>query len=174
MLRHAVHVAVAFVTCLIGASAAGLWAFFGDAPPAEPPAPFVRQEPAPECNTVPLDAEREQARREILEIYRQYDTAQTNHDAAFFERIEADGWVLTREGGETLTRSQAIAEMKTWPKGIRFTTEDIWVQFYGGTAIVTSRRTETYPDGAQDSGSWLDIFQKRGGRWQIISSTLVD
>lgn len=175
MLRHVLKVAVAFVTCLIGASAAGLWDFFGNMLPAEPPAPVIRQESAPECSTSPLTAEQEVAEREILELLRQYDVAETNHDASFFERVEADGFVLTREEGETLTKGQAIAEMKTWDKGVRFSTEDVRVQFYGEAAIVTSRRTETYPGGEpQYAGSWLDVFQKRGGRWQITSTTLVD
>ena len=179
MFRHALHITVAAVTCLVGASVVGALNFVGRVLTPEPPATVIRQEPAHECQTSPpapsLTAEQEAAKWEILEIYRRYDIAQANHDAAFFERVEADGWILTRDEGETLTRSQAIADMKTWPEGIEFTTEDIRVQFYGDAAVVTSRRTETYPDGGpQYVGSWLDVFQKREGRWQIISTTLVD
>lgn len=175
MLRHALHATVAFVAFAVGASVAGVSDFVRNLFPTEAPAPVVRQETAPECNVSALSAEQEAARREIFEIYRQYDIAQTNHDAAFFENIETENWVMTRDDGEVLTRSQAIAEMKTWLKGITYRTEDIWVQFYGETAIVTSRKTEAYPGEArQDSTPWLDIWQKRDGRWRIISTTLVD
>src|ERR1700674_4801920 len=52
--------------------------------------------------------------QELVEIEHQHDIAQTNQDAAFFERLETDNFILTFADGSTLTRSQDIALMKSW------------------------------------------------------------
>jgi hypothetical protein len=171
MRRLVLHVAVALISCLLGVSAASLWniASSGRSPEI---AIVVRQESRPaSAPTNEIDE------LEIREILRQYDIAQTRHDAAFFERIEADEFVLTLSSGETLTRAEAIADMMASRKDATYTTNEVRVQFYGNAAIVTGRMTVTYT-GKGDTYSprwrWIDLFVKRGGRWQIISTTQVD
>jgi ketosteroid isomerase-like protein len=76
-----------------------------------------------------------------------------------------------------MTRAEDIAAMLASPKDARYTTDDIRVQFYGNTAIVTGCMTATHT-GIHDSYGlrwrWIDLFLKHNGRWQIISTTQVD
>ena len=111
--------------------------------------------------------------RELLEIQRQYDVAQTNHDAAFFERIETDNFVLTYPDGSTITRAEDIALMKTWDPNTRFVSDDLQVQVYDNAAIVTGRMIEISPNGSRNSWRWLDLFVMRNGHWQIQSSVQI-
>lgn len=172
MLRHTFHVAVAVLACVVGASLVGFLNFVGQVLTPEPPAPAMSQISSPECNTSPLSAEQEAAKQEILEILRQYDIAQTNHDAAFFERVEAEGFTVTTPWGKTYSKAEAIATMMGWSKGTKYMSDDIWVQFYGEAAIVTGRMTATDDDSRhQRSWAWLHIFLRRGGHWQIVSTT---
>lgn len=169
MRRLTLHVAFSLLSFLVGLSAARAWDAIGAGHPFETVC-LTGQVFSPASVTV-TDA----AEQEILDIIRRYDEAQTRHDADFFRSIEADSFVLT-DGSRTLTREQAIAEMLTWPKDVKYTSDDLHVQFYGGAAIVTGRMTET-PLGREGaygiSWRWVDVFVKRDGRWQIIS-TVVD
>jgi hypothetical protein len=171
MRRLVLHVAVALITCLLGFTAASLWNIASSSRSPEV-AIVVRQEsslaPAP---TKEIDEQ------EIREILRQYDIAQTRHDASFFERVEADDFILTLSSSETLTRAEAIADMMASSMDATYTSDEVRVQFYGNTAIVTGRMTAAYA-GSKSAYSpqwrWIDLFVKRGGRWQIISTTQVD
>jgi uncharacterized protein (TIGR02246 family) len=170
MRRLVLHVAIALITCLLGVSAASLWniASSGRSPEV---AIVVRQKSSPTpAFTNEIDEQ------EIREILGQYDVAQTQHDAAFFGRIEADDFILTLSSGETLTRAEAIADMMATSMDATYTSDEVRVQFYGNTAIVTGRMTATYA-GSKSAYSpqwrWIDLFVKRDGRWQIISTTQV-
>ncbi len=112
--------------------------------------------------------------QELVEIERQYDIAQTKQDAAFFEKLEADNFILTYADGSTLTRSQDIALMKSWDPRLKFASDDLHVQTFGNAAILSGRTTEISPTGERSSWRWLDLFVKRDGRWQILSTTDVD
>jgi hypothetical protein len=112
--------------------------------------------------------------RELVEIERQYDIAQTNHDAAFFEKLETDNFILTYPDGSTLTRAEDIALMKSCDPRIKYVSDDLHVQVYGNAAILSGRLTEIGPTGSRDSWRWLDLFVKVNGRWQILSTTNVD
>ena len=171
MLRLALHVAVALTTCLTGVSAASLWnrVSSGRSPKV---AIAIKQEARP----APVLASN-MAEQEIREIIRQYDIAQTRHDASFFKWVEADDFVLTLSSGRTLTRAEDIAAMMASSTDATYTSDDVRVQFYGSAAIVTGRMTATC---TRDKNSyspqwrWINLFVKRDGRWQIISTTQVD
>lgn len=171
MRRLTLHAAVALVTCLIGMSAARLWSAASTIRTRKA-VPAIKQEVRSTA-----DSPNQRAEQEILEIIRQYDLAQSRHDAAFFEKTEADSFVLTVAGGKTLAKAQDIADMMTWPTGITYTSDDLHVQFYGNAAIVTGRMTATRV-GEKNSYSprwrWIHLFVKRDGRWQILSTTQVD
>lgn len=172
MLRLILRAAVALITCLIGISAATLWnAVSTRHAPEAAPAPKQVVLLAPGDDTADMGA-----RQEIQELYRQYAVAQTQHDAAFFRNVEADNFTLN-DGGMTLTREQDIAHMMTWPKDITYTNDDVRVQSYGNAAVVTGRMTTTHAGeegGYSYHWRWLDMLVKRGGRWQILSTTHIN
>ena|ERR1700730_1541877 len=110
----------------------------------------------------------------LVEIYRDYASAQTKHDLAFFERVEADDFMAFLGDGERLSRSEDIQWLKDSPTDIVYKYDDLNMQIYGGAAIVTGRMTATYSDGYSYSWRWIDVCVKRGGRWEIQSSTHLD
>lgn len=153
MRRITLHVAIALITLMAGISAARGWNLLGKGS-------------AP--NTAASQAE-----QEILEIERQYDIAQTRIDIAFFEKIEADDFKLITTDGAVFTKAQTIAPMKNWKRDTEFSSDDLHVQVYGNTAIVTGRMTAR-DTGGDNKGSrqlrWLDMFVKRNGRWQLLNT----
>jgi uncharacterized protein (TIGR02246 family) len=169
MLRLAPRVAVALITCLLGVSAASLGHRGAGSGCAPGVAPVVRREARPASTN-------EIAEQEIRELLRQYDTAQTRHDASFFEWVESDDFVLTLSDGRTMTRAEDIAAMMASTQDATYTTDDVQVQFEGNVAVVTGRMTAT-SQGNRNSYSpswrWVDLFVKRDGRWRIISTTQV-
>ena len=124
--------------------------------------------------SIPVPKPPAEVEGELLEIARQYDNAQTSHDAAFFERIETDDFVLTYADGSSITRAQDIALMKTWDPNTKFVSDDLQVQVFGKAAIMSGRMTEITPTGSRASWRWLDLFVKRDGRWQIQSTVQTD
>ena len=170
MPRLALNVAVALITCLLGVSATSLWKAAAGVGRNPEVAIVTKQQAGP---THANDF----AEQEIREILRQYDIAQTRHDASFFEWVETEDFVLRLSGGHTMTRAEDIAAMMASNMDTTYTTDDVQVQFYGNAAIVTGRMTAT-PAGKENTYSqqwrWIDLFVKRDGRWQIISTTQVD
>jgi hypothetical protein len=156
------RVAVALLTLTLGVSVAGAWrSLFGP-------------ETAPEDTTSVGDKVSE---RELLAIMRQFGPAQTRHDASFFERLEADEYTVHCRDGSTLTKSQVIADLMTWDETITYRHDDLRVQVFGDTAVVTGwitavRPTDEYLNGTRWQSIYL--FAKRHGRWRLLSTTQVN
>jgi len=110
----------------------------------------------------------------LLEIYRDYASAQTRHDRTFFERVEADSFILVFPDGRTLSRTEDIQLLNSFPTDTVYKHDDLNIKIYGEAAIVTGRITATQSSGYSDSWRWIDICRRRGGRWQIQSTTLID
>jgi ketosteroid isomerase-like protein len=109
----------------------------------------------------------------LVEIYRDYASAQTKHDIAFFERVEGDDFILFSRG-KAFSRAEAIQWLKSLPTNIVYKLEDLNVEIHGNAAVVTGRMTATYRDGYSSSWRWIDVCVRRGGRWQIQSTTQID
>jgi ketosteroid isomerase-like protein len=172
-MRHtALRVAIALTTFAAGSSAAGVWHLISPSPAAG----TARRDARPEWSLAIASSHGDE--REILELYRQYEIAQTAHDAAFFERTEADSFILTYQSGGTLNRTQAIEALGRWPKDIKYTNDELNIQLHGDVAVVTGRMTARHGDGetggATSQWQWVDLLKKRAGRWQILSTTQID
>lgn len=113
------------------------------------------------------------AEAELLDIYRDYGEAQTNHDIEFFKNVEAEDYVLFSDG-KTMSRNETIEWLKTSPPNVFYKLDDVNIKGYGDAAVVTGRVTATYPNGAMSSWRWIDVCVKRDGRWQIQSTTQLD
>ena len=115
----------------------------------------------------PADVALEQTLREI---YRQYGPAQTNHDRAFFERVESDRFILF-DVDRNLTREQDIREMEGWPMDTVYECEVENIRIIGNSAVVTTRMHERSVNGGDVSWLSVDVWIKDGNRWQILSTT---
>lgn len=110
--------------------------------------------------------------QKLLEIYREYGPAQTRHDRAFFERVEADNFILF-QAGRNLTREEDIRLMESWSKDIIFDSTVENIRFSGNTAVVNVRMTARYPNNAVQSWDAIDICIRNGDSWQILSTTSI-
>jgi hypothetical protein len=110
----------------------------------------------------------------LAEIYRDYASAQTNHDRAFFERVEADDFVLFMSGSKPLSRAEDIQLLNNSAKNIIYQSDDVTMETYGNTAVVTGRMIANDGDGISYSWRWIDVCVKRDGHWQIQSTTQAD
>ena len=109
----------------------------------------------------------------LREIYRQYGPATTNHDRAFFERVESDRFILFDED-RNLTREQDIREMESWPRDAIYECEVENIRILGDTAVATVQVYARFTDGENESWPSIDVWIKEGNRWQILSTTEVE
>jgi len=103
-----VYSAIALSTFVLGTSITKAWNLFLKVPRFDSSSSVTGAMPTSEVE------------QELFEIARQYDIAQTNQDAAFFEKLETDNFILTYADGSTLTRAQDIALMKSWDQKTKF------------------------------------------------------
>lgn len=111
----------------------------------------------------------------LAELEQRLARAWLARDRAFIEELLADDWSVTDASGTRLTRREVIEE--AFSSGTRridtMTIDDVEVRCFVGFAVVTGR---TRASGAyQDQPAsvvlrFTDIFELRGGRWQIIAS----
>lgn len=165
MRKLVLHLLIACSTCGVSVYLTNIWDSLGRADmPAQAFERSVSQSDWPGSTAEPG----------LREIYRDYASAQTNHDLAFFERVEADDFILFTSTGKTLSRSEDIQWLNSLPTGIVHTQDDLKMEIHAQAAIVTGRITATYSGGYSDSWRWIDVCLKRGGRWQIQNTTQVD
>lgn len=100
----------------------------------------------------------------LLQMERDWSQAGVKKDARTMDRILADDWVSVDFHGKTITKAQAMAELKsTAAAGQSMELGDMKVRVLGDAAVVT---------GTDSSGkfAWMDVFMKRNGRWQAVAS----
>ena len=105
----------------------------------------------------------------LREIYREYGPAQTNHDRAFFERVESDRFILF-DRDRNLNREEAIRGMESWPRDTVYQREVESIRFIGSGAVVIMRM-HARSNIEVDSYRSVDVWIKDGDRWQILSTT---
>lgn len=156
-MRKLFHLAIACCTFAVSVFVTNIWTSLS------------RADVVSECNLTvsPVEAG-------LLEIYRDYASAQTSHHRAFFERVEADDFILFAPHSKPLSRSEDVQLLNSLSTDIVYKIDDLKVQIYGDGAIVTGRMTASHNGGYKHSWRWIDICVKRGGRWQIQSTTQVD
>jgi ketosteroid isomerase-like protein len=165
MRKLVLHLAIACGTFAVSSYLTNIWNSLGR---ADTPAQIVQPQVFESDPRVSI------AEPGLLEIYRDYASAQTNHDVAFFERVETDDFILFLSNGKTLSRTEDIQLLKSLPTDIVYKHDDLNVQIYGDAAIVTGRITATYSSGYSHSWRWIDVCRKLGGRWQIQSTTQIN
>lgn len=110
----------------------------------------------------------------IKKLEGDWAVALVERDEAALDRIVSPDWVLTDPMGGLMTRAQAEADLKTGIlkfELIKF--DELKVRVYGDAAIVYGLDTENSQYKGRDmSGQYrfTDVFVKRDGRWQAVST----
>lgn len=181
MRKVVFHVAIACCTFAFSVLLSGIWSWgvetvspgprvqLRDAVSISKTDPVVSLEPGVWTAQPRLGAE-----PGLLEIYRDYAEAQTNHDIEFFKNVEAEDYVLFSGGGKTMSRRATIEWLENSPSDVVYTLNDVNIKVYGDAAVVTGRVTATHSSNSSASWRWIDVCVKRDGRWQIQSTTQLD
>ena len=114
------------------------------------------------------------AQQELIKLENAWSEAVVKQDAAALERLYASEYLSTDPEGATFNKTQDIANVKTGAfKMTAYKLEDLKVNIYGETAVVTGRNTikATY-QGKDVSGAYrfTDVFVKRSGQWQCVAT----
>jgi ketosteroid isomerase-like protein len=119
-------------------------------------------------------ASNENVEQVLIQMEHEWAAAPANRDAATLERIIADDWVSFTWDGETITKTQVIADAKFGANTAQsISLEALKVRVFGDAAIVTGGVNEkSQYEGRDMSGHylWTDVFVKRNGRWQAVAS----
>jgi hypothetical protein len=154
---------VALLTFILSVALTGALRFlFGDGPR---PAVDIQMVEAPQPF---LDFSGDQA--QIEAIYNEYGLAQTRHDRAFFERVEAENFMLFT-GRERLTREQDIQWMESQPADMSYDVHVRHLRVFGNSAVSRGHMLVTFGNGETTEWPFIDVWVKRNGTWQIQSTT---
>ncbi len=106
--------------------------------------------------------------QEIAALEEQLRQAELGPDPGFFERILADDAIL--DGRRLKSRVVEAHRPGSAAKFTRVEMTDMQIIDYGDAAVVTCKGTYEGPHGTFTL-SFMRVWLKRGGRWQIIAGT---
>jgi ketosteroid isomerase-like protein len=113
----------------------------------------------------------------IIQMEKDWAEAGIKKDVAAFDRIVADDWISVDFEGNVVNKTTAIADLKSGASSsASVDLGEMKVRVYGDTAIVIGSDTEKSTYKGKDSSGhyvWTDVFVKRNGRWQAVSSQSV-
>jgi ketosteroid isomerase-like protein len=117
------------------------------------------------------------AEQEVRQTIKKYRTALLQRDAATLEQIWADDYTFTNGAGETHSKAQRLANLKSGATALDSISEDedIKVRVYGKVAVATSRVTiKGQYSGKQASGQYrsIHVWVKGAAGWQLVANQL--
>ena len=143
----------ALVVMTLALSTAQAQEFKGQAPPETPPT-----------------AEEQ----ELIQLERAWDAAFVAKDMRFIERVLAEEFVATYGDGTRGDKAAEMAQTVDFDQRVDSSVLDSFrVRIYGDTAVVWFSRHMTGPKSGKIVAvtyRFVDVFVKRGGRWQCVSS----
>ena len=113
----------------------------------------------------------------LMQMERDWGQAAAKNDTAAVDKFVADDWVGIDFEGKSITKAEAMADMKSGASTTQsYEIGPMKVRELGNTAVVTGSDTEksTYK-GKDSSGKyvWTDVWVMRDGRWQAVASQSV-
>lgn len=109
----------------------------------------------------------------LMRIEQEMTDALVKGDVSASERYLADSYTFTAPDGDVSDKARSIADLKSGDLKFESSVlDDMKVQVYGDTAIVTYTSTDKGAYKGKDlSGRyrWTDVFVKRGGNWQLVA-----
>ena len=122
----------------------------------------------------PPQAELTPEEQELVQLERAWDAAFVSKDIRFIERVLADEFVATYGDGTRGDKAAELAQTLDFDQQVNSSVLDSFrVRIYGDTALVWFSRHMTGPKSGKVvsvSYRFVDVFVKRAGRWQCVSS----
>jgi ketosteroid isomerase-like protein len=118
--------------------------------------------------------EKNAAEEALIQMEQEWSQADIKRDPAALNRILAEDWVGIDFEGTVLNKTGALKGISSGSGSLESTVlRDMKVRVYGNTAVVTGTDTEKGEYHGKDSSGkylWTDVFVRRDGRWQAVSS----
>ena len=112
--------------------------------------------------------------QELTKLEKEWADAYMKRDLAVMDRIEAAGIVMTDSQGNVLTKALDLEEVKSGVYTLEsWANDEMKVDVYGDTAVVTGRNTEkSIYKGKESNGQYrfTDTWVKIAGRWQAVAN----
>ena len=112
--------------------------------------------------------------QELTALDQEWTQAGVKGDASILERVLADDYSAANALGKTITKAEAIADLKSGATKLDTNTADNYsVRVFGDTAVMTHDGVRT---GQREGKAFteryrsLHVFVRRGGRWQAVAS----
>src|SRR5437588_8084669 len=117
------------------------------------------------------------AEYEVRQAIKKYRTALLQKDAATLERIWADDYTFTNGAGETHSKAERLANLKSGATSLDSISqeEDMKVRVHGNVAVATGRVTiKGQYSGKQASGQYrsINVWVKGATGWQLVANQL--
>ena len=117
------------------------------------------------------------AEQEVRQAIKKYREALLQRDAAALEQIWADDYTFTNGAGETLSKAQRLANLKSGATSLDSISqeEEMKVRVHGNVAVATGRVTiKGQYSGKQASGQYqsINVWVKGPAGWQLIANQL--
>jgi len=117
------------------------------------------------------------AEQEVRQAIKKYRTALVQRDTATLERIWDDDYTFTNGAGETHSKAERLANLKSGATSLDSISEeeDIKVRVYGNAAVATGRITiKGQYSGKQASGQYrsINVWVKGAAGWQLVANQL--
>jgi uncharacterized protein (TIGR02246 family) len=117
----------------------------------------------------------EQAKREVLALENEQVQDVFKGDAEALDRVYADDIAYTYANGELVSKSQALANIRSGKNKLFVPNhDDIRVQVYGDTVVLTGRTQSTLRCCDEKATSlkvhsrFTKVYVKLDGRWQMV------
>ena len=116
------------------------------------------------------------AEKELIQLENDWAKAYLTGDVKALDRIVAEGWALTGADGDVYSKAEDIADVASGAfVATLFEVADLKVKIFGDTAVVTGRQTLRATYKGKDASAVYritDVWQRREGRWQAITTHL--
>jgi len=117
------------------------------------------------------------AEQEVRQAIKKYRTALLEKDAAALEQIWTDDYTFTNGAGETHSKAQRLANLKSGATALDSISqdEDMKVRVHGDVAVATGRVTiKGQYSGKQASGQYssINVWVKGAAGWQLVANQL--
>ena len=122
------------------------------------------------------DEKSKDAEQAIKKVEQEWADALVKGDQTVIDRIEAPDWMLADADGSLVTKAKADADLKS--RSVAFESvhnDELKVRVFGDTAIAYGLVTERIKVQGKDASGqfrFTDVFIRRDGRWQAISTHL--
>ena len=120
-------------------------------------------------------AQQSSAEQQLMQLERDWCTANVKKDVAVISRILADDYTGVGSRGTAQTKAETLADLNDKTSGFTSCVDgNVKVRIYGEAAVVTGLGTRggTYKGVPFKDRQflWTDTFVRREGRWQCVAS----